>query len=144
MIRVAPFAPNDLLEIDVQPAQRGENYRISLYEMGKVQAASGMSFTARDAETNRILICGGASEWHSEHASLWCVFAIAKGGNMQLITRRVRTFIDCLPHLRVDAMVHAEFSAAVRWAKIIGLSHETTLAEAMPGGGNAMIFRRNA
>lgn len=144
MIRVAPFAPNDLLEIDVQPAQRGENYRISLYEMGKLQSASGMAFTARDAETGRILICGGASEWHQEHASLWAVFAGAKGGNMQLITRRVRSFVDQLPHVRVDAMIHSEFAAAQRWAKIIGLSHETTLAEAMPDGGDAMIFRRNA
>lgn len=144
MIRVAPFSPNDLLEIDVQPAQRGENYRVSLYEMGKAQSASGMAFTARDAETGRILICGGASEWHKEHASLWAVFADAKGGNMQLITRRVRSFINQLPHRRVDAMIHSDFGAAARWAKIIGLSHEATLAEAMPDGGNAMIFRRNA
>lgn len=144
MIRVAPFSPNDLLEIDVQPAQRSEDYRVSLYEMGKAQSASGMAFTARDAETGRILICGGASEWHKQHASLWAVLATSKSGNMQLITRRVRAFIDQLPHRRVDAMIHSDFAAAKRWAHIIGLFHEATLADAMPDGGDALIFRRKA
>lgn len=144
MIRVEPFYPGHLIDLEVQTAQRGDNWRASLYELGKIQSANGMAFTARDAETKRILICGGASEVHAGYASLWAVLADGKRGNMQTITRRVRAFVRGLPHLRVDAMIHGDFAAGIRWARLIGLAHETTLAEAMPDGGNAMIFRRNA
>ncbi|WP_298603403.1 hypothetical protein [uncultured Sphingorhabdus sp.] len=142
MIRVEPFQPSHLLDIEVQAAQRGDNYRLSLFELGKVQSARGMSFTARDSDSGRILICGGMAEVHANYACLWAVLAEGKRGNMQLITRRVRSFVQGLPHARVDATIHADFGAGIRWARLIGLRHETTLAEAMPDGGNALIFRR--
>lgn len=142
MIRVEPFQPSHMLDIEVQAVQRADEYRRSLFELGASQSALGMAFTAREAVSGRILICGGMAEVHADYASLWAVLADGKRNDMQIITRRVREFVRGLPHRRVDATISSSFAAAIRWARLVGLVHETTLAEAMPDGANAMIFRR--
>lgn len=144
MIRVEPFQPEHLLEIEAQPAQSDKLDAYQLMELGRAQSARGLTFTARDAATDRILICGGAAFVNDNYASLWAVLSLGKGTNMQLVTRRVRAFIRDLPHRRVDTTIHSDFAAAIRWAGMIGLAYETKLSQAMPDGGDALIFRRGA
>lgn len=136
-LRIFPFKPEDALELVLQPAQT-----ISWYERRKLAqqcAAAGHAFTFRD--NNRVLFCGGAVELHSGHAQLWGLFATGKRGAIHKLYRATRDFIAGLPHVRVDAAVD-DTAAAMRWAELVGLTFDVRLAQAAPGGGDLLIYRR--
>jgi hypothetical protein len=142
MIRITPFAPADMRAIVAQPSQA--QLGVDIDELAASYVRAGNAFTARDADSGRILLVAGARQLWPTYASLWCVLAEGKGAAMVALTRKVSSFIAGLPHARVDATIHADDRRAARWAEMVGLFCETQLAGAMPDGGDAMIFVRRA
>jgi hypothetical protein len=140
MIRITPFAAADMHSIVAQPSQA--QLGVDVVELAQSYQRAGNAFTARDADSGRILLVAGARQLWPTYASLWCVLTADKRSAMVPLTRKVAAFIAGLPHARVDASIHAADAAALRWARIVGLIHETSLAGAMPDGGDAMIFVR--
>lgn len=137
-MQISPFRKGDLLAMTVQPSQRMS--ADMLLRLGTQFEAAGRAFTARDDE-GRVLFCGGAVELHEGHAQLWAIFAEAKGHAMFRILTATRTFIESLPHRRVDTPV-IDDRCARQWALLLGLRADVVLRDAAPGGGDLILYRR--
>jgi hypothetical protein len=138
MIRVDPFDPDDLLSIDVQPAQRAVT--TDWHSLGQSHAASGTALTAR-REDGRILLCGGAIQIHRGYATLWSVLAHDAGPAMLGLTRRVRWFLATLPYARIDAVASATHREGCAWLELMGFAREAEIGAAFEGGGDGVIYR---
>lgn len=139
MIRVDPFHPFDLIDLPLQASQA--DLPADRVAFGEQRAACGRSFTIRDAPGGRALFCGGTIVTHANLATLWSVVAADAGPRMMAITRRVRWFVDALPHARVDAMIRGGFAPAARWVEMLGFEKEALLADYYENGDDAMIYR---
>lgn len=138
MIRVDPFDPADVAAMTVQPAQAAAG--VDWAALARANHAAGPAFTARAAD-GRVLLCGGAVEVHAGYATLWSVLAADAGPYLLALTRRVRWFVEKLPHARIDAHVRGGHREGRRWMRSLGFAREARLHQAFPDGADAIIFR---
>jgi len=138
MIHVTTFRSADLHAMKIQPSQ---DMDFAVRErIARQFEQAGRAFTAI-GEDGRVIFCGGAVELHEGHAQLWAVFAEGKRQAMFRLRRATRDFIASLPHRRVDTPV-LDNEPARRWAEAIGLIEDVRLADAAPGGGDLILYRR--
>jgi hypothetical protein len=140
MIRVHPFAAEDLSRIAVHAGQV-ELAGVDRDALGRAYAASGMAFTARDADDGAIVMCGGALEAHRDHATMWAALSPDAGRAMTALTRRTLTMLRALRHRRIDAYVPATHDAGHRWMALLHFRFEAPLADWLPDGGTMIVYR---
>lgn len=139
MIRVAPFEPEHLAEMTIQPVQA--EFPADRIAHGQQVAAFGRSFTVRRKSDGRIMMCGGAMDIHAQHAMLWAALAPDAGPVMLALTRRTRWLIDMLPHRRIDAIARADHRAGCRWLVRLGFDAEAYLRDYFENGSDAVVYR---
>lgn len=142
MITVAEFHPGDLDEIAVQPMQAARFPRARRADFGATAQMLGPCWTARDAESGRMLFCGGFLQVHAGHAIAWCVMAEDKGRAMVAITRRARAAIAAAGWRRVDMMTDPDFPAAARWARMLGMEFESVRRANAEDGSDQLCWVR--
>lgn len=139
---VEPFRAGHLLELHLQETQAGETRWRAFSEAGRQREAAGRGWTLRDADSGRVLFCGGAMEQHDGYASLWGFFARDRAHVTLWLTRTIRRFVAELPHHRVDAWVEASNENACEWLRLIGLRIEGTMRGAAADGGDLLVYSR--
>jgi hypothetical protein len=130
---VIPFVPEHLRQLDVQPAQ------LDWYEA----AVPGMEH-AWTAVTDRPIACGGVIELWPQRGYLWALLDRNVGPHMLALTRVIRSRLDGLGYRRLEMTVDASFSAAVRWARMLGFECETPvpMRAFTPAGHACYLFSR--
>lgn len=137
-MKVSVFRAIDLADIAIQAGQP----EFARARFGRAAAFEGpRALTARD-DAGRVLLCGGAWEMHAGHATLWAAVSRDAGPAMVALTRRVRLFVDRLPHKRLDCVVRVGFAPGARWMAMLGFAPECTMADYFEDGDAAMVYRR--
>lgn len=136
MIDIEAFEPQHALEIEAQAMQCGE---IDLEEARR-HAASGTSYTARIG--GRIVLCGGWCIDEDGAAQLWAI--VARDAPMLVLHRVAQRFIALFPSLPLFASVRADFPAAGRWLRLLGLQRVGTLPGFANDGADHDVYFRGA
>src|SRR5262245_17096827 len=119
---IRTFQPEDLLKVDIQPAQIGD------FPSG-VTLASGRLLAEHFAITGyldgRVIGCAGIAEIWTHRAIAWAVLSQDCGRRMLEITRHVREALELHPARRIETAVFSDFPAGRRWAELLGFTLET-------------------
>ncbi len=140
---VEPFAPAHLTAMVANAlGQRELGWHDRRRLEGRFDMALQRAFTVRDA-AGRVLFCGGAAEQHPQYVRLWAVYAEGIGpASWGFMLDRTRHFIAGLPQRRIDTLVDAGSTAALRWAEGCGLQREAVMQCAAPDGGDMIVMAR--
>jgi len=136
MFEIIPFAPEHILQLDVQDAQR-------LTDEEQAQALAAPFGWAWTGLVNGVPVaCAGLVEVWQGRAYAWALLARTAGPWMAAITRAVRRALRATPFDRIEMAVEAGFAAGQRWAVMLGFELETPqpLRRYLPGGRDAYLY----
>ena len=125
MIWLAPFAPADVIGLELQPWQQVDAPALTLEHGRALASGGGVAWTARDGA--RILGCAGVGEIDRGYGVAWALFGKELGRGMVAVTRRARETIAGGSWHRVEAVVRADWPCALRWAHMLGLEERCRL-----------------
>lgn len=121
-LQIKTFRPEDLLNVDIQPAQIGDFPSGITLATGKLLADH---FAISGWAGERCIGCCGIVEVWSHRAIAWAVLSRDCGRRMLEITRHARAALDLHPCHRIETAVFSDFPAGRRWAELLGFYLET-------------------
>ena len=137
-MQVRPFKPDDLRQIDIQPAQRGH---VSYLTDEMLEAMAGLdAFTA--LVNDRPVMIGGLVHFWPGRAMAWSYLSASAGRHLAALTRATRRFLDLQVVRRLEMYVDDEFEAGHRWARLLGFNLEAKLEAFRPDGGDQCMYVR--
>lgn len=139
-MKVVPFKPEHLLEMDVQDAQESSRAFFAPEHLEALERCT--SFTA--LADGLPVMCFGWVEMYPTRALLWSVLARQASAHMVALTRIGKRLVDSLPHRRIEAEVDAQFPAGRRWMEMLGMTCDTPvpLRAYNALGGDAYIYAK--
>ncbi|MAY78561.1 MAG: hypothetical protein CL802_13480 [Citromicrobium sp.] len=143
MRRVDSYEPADMAQLRAHPRQAQD-----FAALGDAQAAAKLLAKAGSAHTLRadgkvLAICGVATV-DAGYGHGWLFMSADAGPYMRWITRVVRTYLDrqMQRRRRIDCLVRADWTAAMRWAEWLGFVDEGVMACVAWDGGDMHRFAR--
>ena len=136
---VAPFKPEDLHELSLQPAQEFLANFLTKAGYGQELVEAGPCYTAR--YNGRIVCCAGIVNLWEGRASAWALLSGDAGKCMHRLHREVERFLDGCGVKRVEAYVYHDFTAGHRWATMLGFEHEGLMRSFQQGADMDMYAR---
>ena len=140
MIQIVRFRAEHLRRLDLQEAQRDLRAQFGDPAYGDALAATQHAFTALDGDA--VLACAGVHEVWSGRGVAWALLGREAGRAMRTIHRAAWGFIESSPLRRIEMVVDANFAAAHRWAKMLGMTPEGTMRAYSPGGDDYVLYAR--
>lgn len=124
-MHIVPLARHHPALLVIQPAQAVPPLTEA---QAQELAAAGPAFAAV-AEDGRVLAMAGVVPQWPEHedarAIAWAMVGFDAGPAMRRIHRAVVDFLARATYRRIEAHVHADFPAAIRWIEMLGFRRET-------------------
>jgi hypothetical protein len=117
-----PMLAGDAMLLSLQPSQQfelGLEHKSYSLEEGEDLAENGLAWTAYRGAT--IVTIAGFREIFPGHAIVWAALSDRIGADHLAITRFARQQIANAPYRRLEAIVDADNTRAVAWAKLVGL-----------------------
>jgi len=145
MLTVRPMLAADMPLLRLQKAQQwflGPELQLD-EAYGASLLAAGPAWTVLRADGS-ILACCGYGEHNARYASCWSLLAEGLGRDHLALTRIVRERIAAAPYDAIDALVRADHPAALRWARLVGLTYLAHLRRRGPGGEDYVAYERIA
>jgi hypothetical protein len=136
---VAPFKPEDLRELSLQPSQEFLVPFLKRDGYGQELVDAGPCYTGR--HNGRIVCCAGLVNLWEGRASAWALLSADSGRCMISIHRAVAEFFDGCGIERVEAYVVPDFMPGHRWARMLGFEHEGRLRAFQRGQDMDMYAR---
>jgi RimJ/RimL family protein N-acetyltransferase len=121
-MRVVPYDHDHLPALQLQPAQ----WEVAAPTMSELTALkdAGDAYTAL-ADDGTVLGIFGCFQLWPGRAHGWALVSQHAGPHMRRITREILRYLAASPFRRIEAHVDANFSAAIRWAHVLGFACET-------------------
>jgi hypothetical protein len=142
MIIIREFAPRDLVDMRVQPAQLAELHMLGdLAAYGQTVFDSGPAFSAID-EHHRVIGCAGLIINRPHHATAWAMLGDLGPHGMLRATRAALSVLEATSMRRVDAIISTSFTAARKWAIALGFRFEGTMQGWGPDGSDWALYAR--
>lgn len=141
-MRIEPFKPEHLWQIDLQPAQ------CSWYEYGTdayaAELALGLGYTLRIA--GRIVLCGGIIEVDARTGHLWCFLSVDARHYLVRLHRAARRFLEVTGKRHLIATTESDFADGCRWLEMLGFTRragaEGLLPKAGPDGRDHILYEK--
>jgi hypothetical protein len=138
MITAAPFVPQHLLDMAIQPAQSA-NLHLLRAEHLEFFAAEGAWSGMVDGKA---VVCGGIIVNPLGIGHLYAFLSPAAGPYMVAITRFGRRLLELQTARRIEASARVDFGAGCRWLKMLGFSLEGTMRKFDPDGSDHFLYAR--
>ncbi len=122
MINVKTFKSEHLLSMNFQDNQQHLMTYITKESAKTIEAAPGQAYTICDDD--EILAVAGVMDIGEGRGYAWSFIAKEVGVRMVQVTRVVKRYLKIAPFRRVEMAVDCEFSAAHRWARMLGFTME--------------------
>jgi hypothetical protein len=139
-LRIVRFRPEHLKWLTLQSAQQADLAWIERPEYGAALSLAGESYTVLAG--GHPVACIGVQEHHPQRAEAWALLGDDCGPHMRAITRAVLGWLQTTRYLRVEANVATEFTAAQRWATMLGFHAEGVRRAYLPSGEDATSYAR--
>jgi hypothetical protein len=139
MLTYSLFKISDILEMDIQDSQKVDLNKISTLKALENTDAR----TYRDENNEVIFIAGASYKW--DGTLTWWSFLSKKAGKyMTQITRESIEWIKSYDRIykRQEMYVEEDFTAAKRWAIILGFKLEARCEAFFANGNNGLIYAR--
>lgn len=135
---VAPFKPEDLDEIDLQPDQTSwRDHRDPEYAQ---ELARHLAVTARDGD--RIVACAGVLPLERDVGQAWAFVARDAGRHFLRFRRMVVRMFECSGKSRILASTECDFAQGCRWLEILGFERIDRIEECWPDGRAHWLYVR--
>jgi len=140
MTTTKPFAPADLLAIDLQPWQQQPEFSLTADYGEWLSSNSCCAYTIMHGDN--VVGAGGAIEIWEGRAEAWLLLDKEAGRVMNGVHRIATRFLNALPHSRVETGCEVGWPEAHRWLSMLGFDHERTARKYTPSGRDIDIYVR--
>lgn len=141
MLHESPIAAADMLSLAPQREQAVWFAETMTPELAAFLAGNPYSRTVRTG-TGAIVLCCGAIEMRPHLAHAWSMLSVDAPPHMFGIIKRVRGFLDLLPHRRVEMNVRGGFAAGHKWARLLGFEREGIMRAYGADGEDHHLYAR--
>lgn len=137
-MRLRPFQPSDLDNIDTQEEQAFEG---QYFAPDMVAAACAYGFTL---EHEGIIIgCGGIVPLWQGRSVAWTLLSVHVKRHMVVATKYARAALESCGVARVEMYVKKDFPQGHRWARMLGFDLEAeTMRAFYPDGSDFSLYAR--
>lgn len=139
-LTIAPFQADDVFAIQLQSAQA--ELRSYFNDHYAHQLAVQASYTARCADTGRIIACAGLIPQDVHRALVWMMCSGQIGRQMIGLYRSIQTYLTHCPYQRLEAVIDPDFLPAKRWIRYFNFHQEGELTWFWPSGKSALLYAR--
>ena len=136
-MRLVPFEPHHLRQMEVQPAQ-APFIEWMTPEVGEA-AAARFSFTGLD-DAGTIIGCAGIVETEEGGLGAWATFSTLLTAHAVAVTRAVRRGLSLYDGQRIEAHVLTGHTKAAAFAERLNFSFVRRMAH--PNGAEIMLYAR--
>ncbi len=138
-MRIIPFAAGHL---DLLALQGGQSYLVPLIDGGYAAALErmGPAFTAV-ADGRVVGVAGVAPQWRGR-AVAWALLSECGPPVFLAVHRAALRFFALQGYRRIEAGVDVRFTAAQRWARLLGFEREGLMRGYGPDGHDAYLYAR--
>jgi hypothetical protein len=136
-MRIMPFQPSDLDEIDLQPAQAG--LRPHLSELVQVYE-QGVAVTVRSV-AGHVLACAGLI-WTTRGAHIWAL--LSRNPPLVTLHRMALRAFSVYPDVRMTATVETDFAPGQRWLEMLGFRRDILVEGLGLDGRDHYVYVREA
>lgn len=135
MIRIEPFQPGDLDQMEVQESQR------HAVMPGEFYASKGPCWSVFSSD-NRLIFCGGFIMVDPGYALAWAIMAPDKKTDLLPITRATLRLMEGAAYRRIEIYTDPARDDAASWARCLGFELEGVKRKAMPDGRDMLVWAR--
>ena len=138
-MRIAPYEPWHLLQIEVQPEQRNDQ-TLRKADSAQSLGEAGPVFTLLDGDIP--LAIAGVANCEPGRGLAWAVLAPSVDGYALALHRGVTRFLAMQTYRRLEAVVDCEHTTAIRWIERLGFEREGRMRKYAPTGRDCYLYSR--
>jgi len=132
MLYEIPFQARHILDLDLQPAQKGITSYLNLDNLKTLENEWAVTVMERGVPA----LCAGTIVYWDNRAYLWSfVSSRVTRYNFIEVHRIARRYLLGLPFRRVEATVDVDFPAGHRWLRLLGFTLEAERMQAFQVDG---------
>jgi ribosomal protein S18 acetylase RimI-like enzyme len=137
---IAPFHPDHLASMLLQPAQAGVQPLLGDPAYGASLAQAGPCYSA--VVDGVVIACAGLIPQWQGRAVAWALISNAAGPHFLGVHRAVRRALQVHDFRRVETGVVVDFEEGHRWAKMLGFEREGRMRAYTPDGRDCDLYAR--